>query len=207
MATIRRRDVLKWLGGGLVAGPLSTAFAKEPFPISIYDEGRIEYKFHRREVKFQTTEPPGTIIVDTRKRWLFFVLPGGKAIRYGVGIGNGFSLWSGEAIIARKAKWPTWTPTAEMFERSERFRKWQNGMPGGPDNPLGARAMYLLNDGKDNHYRIHGTPLPETVGQMGTSGCFRMLNKDVIDLYDRVDIGTRVIVLSRDWQPAKVKSN
>jgi lipoprotein-anchoring transpeptidase ErfK/SrfK len=193
--TLSRRHILFTLAFAGLPARAQGLYADEPFKISPYDEGRVEYKFRKREVKFKTTEPPGTIIVDTRKKFLYYVLADGKAMRYGIGVGSHYTRWSGEAKIYRTAKWPTWTPTQEMFARSKRFEEWKDGMPGGPDNPLGSRALYLLNDGVDKGYRIHGTPLPETIGQATTSGCFRMLNADVIELAGRIEIGTRVVVL------------
>jgi lipoprotein-anchoring transpeptidase ErfK/SrfK len=185
-----------------LAGMVGVAFpgrgmANEPFRISPYDEGKVEYKFRRREVDFKTTEPPGTIVVDLRKRFLFLVLPKNRAIRFGIGVGSQYTRWSGTATISRKTRWPTWTPTPDMLARHKHYAKWKDGMPGGPDNPLGARALYLLNEGGvDNHFRIHGSPWPETIGKATTSGCFRMLNVDVVDLYNRVEVGTRVVVLA-----------
>ena len=173
------------------------SLAAERFHVSPYDEGKVEYKFRRREVAYKSPEPTGTVVVDLRKRFLFYVLPKGRAIRYGIGVGSQYTRWSGVATINRKTKWPTWTPTREMLARHKHYSKWAKGMAGGPDNPLGARALYLLNEGGvDNQFRIHGSPWPETIGKATTSGCFRMLNADVIDLYDRVTLGTRVVVLS-----------
>ena len=175
------------------------AFAAEQFRISPYDVGKVPYKYQRREMPFKSDEPPGTIIVDTQKKFLYFILPGGRAIRYGIGVGSVYTRWTGLATVARKSKWPTWTPTPEMLARHKHYDQWKDGMPGGPDNPLGARALYLLNEGGvDNSYRIHGTPAAHTIGQATTSGCFRMLNVDVADLYDRVNVGTRVVVLAKD---------
>ena len=173
-----------------------TAAAGEPFQVWASDVKLIPYKFHKQEVKFETKEPAGTIVVNTKKFWLYYVLGNGRAIRYGIGVGKAGSRWHGTATIARKAKWPVWTPTEEMQNIIPLYRRYKDGMPGGPDNPLGARAMYLLNEGGvDNLIRIHGTPGPRTIGRATTSGCFRMLNIDVIDLYDRVKVGTRVVVL------------
>lgn len=179
------------------------ARAEEPHHISPYDEGKVEYKFRKREVKLDTKEPAGSVIVDTRKKFLYFVLPGGRALRYGIGVGSQYTRWSGEAKIYRIAKWPTWRPTPEMFARSKVYQKWKDGMPGGPDNPLGSRALYLMNGGEDKGYRIHGTPVPETIGKATTSGCFRMLNADVIELANRVKVGTRVVVLPHDLSKRK----
>jgi lipoprotein-anchoring transpeptidase ErfK/SrfK len=196
MVAFNRRSVLAGLVT-FIASPVKV-WAEEPFPVFTSEPEQLEYKFRKREVDFKTEEPPGTIVVDTQRFHLYFVLPGNRAIRYGIGVGRAGARWTGEAKIARKAKWPTWTPTSDMLERHVNYAEWKNGMPGGPDNPLGARAMYLLNDGKDNQFRIHGTPVPTTIGQATTSGCFRMLNVDVIDLYNRVQVGTRVVVMKRD---------
>ena len=177
-----------------VAAP-HAATAAEPFHIPVYEEHKVEFKYRQQEVKFKTSEPPGTIVVDMRKRFLYFVKPGGKAIRYGIGVGRqGFS-WSGAAVIKRKAKWPTWTPPAAMVARDEFAARWANGMPGGPKNPLGARALYLYQGNVDTLYRIHGTFAPSSIGKAVSSGCIRMINADVADLYDRVPTGTRVVVL------------
>jgi len=167
----------------------------EPFPIWESDEKLVPYQFRRREVSFKSSEPAGTIVVDAKKRYLYYLTGNGRAIRYGIGVGKEGSRWSGEAVIARKAKWPTWTPTKEMQEKIPLYRRYAKGMPGGPDNPLGARALYLLNGGVDNLLRIHGTPGPRTIGRATTAGCFRMLNKDVVELYDKVKVGTRVVVM------------
>lgn len=190
---LNRRSLLLSTLSGLVPAPTRAA---EPFHIPVYEEQKVEFKFRQQDVKFKTDEPPGTIVVDMRKRFLFYVLPGGKAIRYGIGVGSSATRWSGNATVARMAKWPKWTPTEEMMSKHEHYDQWKNGMPGGLDNPLGARALYLLNEGGvDKQYRIHGTPAPYTIGQATTSGCFRMLNTSIIDLYNRVKVGTRVVVL------------
>lgn len=145
-------------------------------------------------VPLRTTEKPGTIIISTRKRRLFYVLPDGKAISYGVGVGRFGFTWRGVATVGSKSEWPRWIPPAEMVARDRFAAKYADGMPGGPDNPLGARALYLYSGNRDTLYRIHGTREPWTIGHAISSGCIRMLNKEVIDLYNRVDIGTKVIV-------------
>jgi lipoprotein-anchoring transpeptidase ErfK/SrfK len=142
----------------------------------------------RRVVEYPTNEVPGTIIVDTPNTYLYYVLPGGKAIRYGVGVGREGFTWAGVKTVERKAEWPDWTPPAEMIARSPYLPRF---MAGGVTNPLGARAMYL----NGSFYRIHGTNAPSTIGSRATSGCIRMVNEDVIDLYDRVRVGTKVVVL------------
>jgi lipoprotein-anchoring transpeptidase ErfK/SrfK len=171
------------------------ARAEEPFSVFASDSDQVEYKYRKREVHYETAEPASTIVVDTKHKYLYFTLGNNRAIRYGIGVGREGALWAGGATVKRKAKWPKWTPTLEMLAIHENYKQWIDGMPGGPDNPLGARAMYLIQDGGiDQSFRIHGTPAPSTIGQATTSGCFRMLNIDVIDLYDRVEIGTRVVV-------------
>jgi lipoprotein-anchoring transpeptidase ErfK/SrfK len=146
------------------------------------------------EITDPTGEAPGTIVVETKDRHLYYVLPNKRAIRYGVAVGNEAFGWTGTASIARKAEWPTWTPPAEMIRRWPHLAPRAGGMAGGPDNPLGARALYLYQGNRDTLYRIHGTNEPETIGQAASSGCIRMRNIDVVDLYNRVKPGTKVIV-------------
>lgn len=155
----------------------------------------LDPEFERYEMDYHTTEKPGTIVVHTTERLLYFVLPGGRAIRYGVGVGNETFGWKGTADIARKAEWPSWTPPAEMLLRWPHLRNRAGGMAGGPANPLGARALYLYQDGRDTLYRIHGTNEPESIGRASSSGCIRMRNVDAIDLYNRAAIGAKVVVL------------
>lgn len=149
----------------------------------------------RNEVDYPTTEAPGTIVVDTHGPFLYLVEDAGRATRYGIAIGREGFGWTGSGTIARRAKWPTWTPPPEMIARDPHVAKWAGGQPGGVTNPLGARALYIDFDGADSGYRIHGTNTPKSIGWAASSGCFRMLNQDVIDLYDRVKIGAKVIVL------------
>jgi lipoprotein-anchoring transpeptidase ErfK/SrfK len=149
---------------------------------------RARADLQRRVVDYRTNEAPGTIIVDTPNTYLYYVLPGGKAIRYGVGVGREGFTWSGVKTVERKAEWPDWTPPAEMIARSPYLPRF---MAGGVTNPLGARAMYLSG----SFYRIHGTNAPSTIGSRASSGCIRMANDDVIDLYSRVQVGTKVVVL------------
>jgi lipoprotein-anchoring transpeptidase ErfK/SrfK len=152
--------------------------------------------FRRKQISFVTVEPNGTIIVDPHSKYLYFINGERLAIRYGVGVGRQGFEWSGEAKIQRKAKWPNWTPTKRMAKRDRFAARWAGGMPGGVTNPLGARALYLFQDGVDTLYRIHGTTQPESIGTSASSGCIRMLNADAIDLYDRVEVGAKVIVVS-----------
>jgi lipoprotein-anchoring transpeptidase ErfK/SrfK len=156
------------------------------------DKGLI---YERYEISYSTNEAPGTIIVDTRDKFLYFILPNKKAIRYGVATGDEAFGWTGEASMQRKAEWPRWVPPKEMLERWPHLKPRAGGMEGGPDNPLGARALYLYQNGRDTLYRIHGTNEPETIGRGASSGCIRMRNIDAIDLYNRVQIGAKVIVI------------
>ncbi|MCD7060180.1 L,D-transpeptidase [Pelagibacterium xiamenense] len=167
----------------------------EPYPIPAVDLRYVDPAYYRRVVDYPTTERPGTIVVDTAQRYLYLVRDGGQAMRYGVGIGReGFS-WSGGGYINHKKRWPTWTPPSEMIAREPELEKWRNGQPPGIDNPLGARALYIFEDGRDTLYRLHGTPEPWTIGKAVSSGCVRLMNQDVIDLYDRVAPGSPIRVI------------
>ena len=147
------------------------------------------------EVEFETPERAGTVIVNTEERALFLVYGDGSAIRYGVAVGKAGFEWAGVAKVGRKVEWPVWTPPKEMIRRKPELAQWANGMPGGEDNPLGARAIYLFANGRDTLFRIHGTNEPSSIGLAASSGCIRMLNEEVSELYDQVRIGTKVIVL------------
>lgn len=155
---------------------------------------KIAYK-GREVVRFASAEKPGTIIVKTRERALYQVMANDKATRYLVAVGKeGFS-WSGVARIGMKRKNPTWTPPAEMIRRTPKYAKWKDGMPGGiPENPLGVRALYLFDKGGDTMFRIHGTNAPSSIGTAASSGCIRMLNSEVVELFNRTPVGTKVIV-------------
>ena len=179
----------------------------EPFRVAAVDMSTIPAPYHRQVVRDPTGQKPGTIVVDPGQRFLYLVLADGKAMRYGIGVGREGFGWSGVATIQRKQKWPSWHPPAEMQARDERAREWKNGMPGGPQNPLGARALYLYQNGRDTLYRIHGTNQPQSIGRAVSSGCIRMLNADVIDLYERVPIGTRVVVLPALGPVARLSGN
>jgi lipoprotein-anchoring transpeptidase ErfK/SrfK len=148
-------------------------------------------RFKRQVVSYATREAPGTIIVDTPNTYLYYVLGGGQAIRYGIGVGRDGFTWSGVKSVTKKAEWPDWTPPPEMIVRQPYLPRH---MAGGPGNPLGARAMYLGG----TVYRIHGTNAPETIGTHVSSGCIRLTNENVADLYSRVNVGTKVIVLPMD---------
>jgi lipoprotein-anchoring transpeptidase ErfK/SrfK len=144
-------------------------------------------------VGFDRKESPGTIVVDTDAKFLYYVLPGGKAIRYGVTVGEEGQSWSGVARVGRKEEWPGWTPTPGEHQR---LGKLPDHVPGGPANPMGARGLYLYAGDRDTQYRIHGTNQPEYIGTAISSGCIRMTNEDVIDLYNRARVGTTVVVLA-----------
>ena len=168
---------------------------REAFPLPRVDYNTIPVEFRRQYVSHSGRYKPGTVVVDTSSRHLYLIEDGTTAIRYGIGVGrDGFS-WGGSAKIGRKAQWPTWTPPSNMIKRQPELRKWASGMPGGPANPLGARAMYLYKGGRDTLYRLHGTNDPSSIGKAMSSGCIRMLNVDSIDLYERVKIGTPVVVV------------
>ncbi|OMI09540.1 MULTISPECIES: L,D-transpeptidase [Bradyrhizobium] len=145
-------------------------------------------KFARQVVDYVSHQPPGTVVIDSGNTFLYLVLNGGQAMRYGIGVGREGFTWSGEQVVARKTEWPDWRPPAEMISRQPYLPRF---MAGGPGNPLGARAMYL----GDTEYRIHGTNKPDTIGKRVSSGCIRLTNDDVMDLYDRVKVGAKVIVL------------
>jgi lipoprotein-anchoring transpeptidase ErfK/SrfK len=190
------------LSAQALAEPLAMTDPAPGFPSSIFEgvlrppaappidpeEAGLGAQLHRQVVTYPTSQAPGTVVVDTAHTYLFFVLGGGKAIRYGIGVGREGFTWSGVQTVARKAEWPDWIPPDEMLQRQPYLPRV---MAGGPGNPLGARALYL---GSTN-YRIHGTNAPDTIGQHVSSGCIRLLNADVVDLYGRVNIGTKVVVL------------
>lgn len=175
-------------------GPLND----ERFPIPALNRKKVKEKFLRRKVEYETSERFGTVIVDTKQYYLFLVQKNGMAIRYGVGLGKAGFEWSGRARIEYKAKWPTWTPPDEMIERRpelEKYSKENGGMKPGLENPLGARALYIYEKGVDTLYRIHGTPDTWSIGKAASSGCVRMLNHDIIDLYSRVRNRTPIVVI------------
>ncbi len=169
---------------------------EEKHPLKAMALDKIKPELRRQEVAYSTDHAAGTIVVDTPARRLYYVLGDGRAMRYGIGVGRqGYSL-AGSAYIGRKAEWPTWTPTPNMIRRDPKKNlKYAGGLEGGPNNPLGARAIYLYQNGNDTMFRIHGTNQPWSIGQAMSSGCVRMLNYDVIDLYERVKVGGRVHVI------------
>jgi len=175
----------------------------EPFPIDAADLTKVDPKFLRQEVAYDTTEPPGTIVIDTQARFLYLVRENGRALRYGIGVGKEGLAFEGRAVIGYKRKWPRWTPTRSMIEREpERYGPLAGGMEPGVRNPLGPRALYLFQNGVDTLFRIHGTTEDWSIGRAVSSGCIRLLNQDIIDLYDRVPTGSRVVVLQQGSSPA-----
>ena len=155
---------------------------------------KVKPEFRRQIVVDPTGEAPGTIVVHTKERLLYLVQQGGEAIRYGVGVGKDGFRWSGRANIQYGREWPTWTPPPEMIQRKPELAKWRGGQPGGLMNPLGARALYIYQDGRDTGYRIHGSPEWWSIGQAMSSGCVRLINQDIIDLYSRVSKRNPVVV-------------
>jgi lipoprotein-anchoring transpeptidase ErfK/SrfK len=181
-------DETRWRDPSLLPPPESPI----DFPVEPQDLSKIPPQFHRQMVPWDGTEVPGTVIVDPQQRFLYFVLDSGEsALRYGVGVGRAGFAWSGDAVVQMKRRWPCWVPPEDMIG---------SDMPGGPENPLGARALYLYSNGEDTLYRIHGTNEPNSIGKAMSSGCIRMLNENIEELYLRVEIGTRVVVLSADNQ-------
>lgn len=154
----------------------------------------LDPRFRRRRVEYTGREKPGTIVVDTSERYLYFVEEDGMATRYGIGVGREGAAWAGRAYVGRKEEWPRWTPTANMIARDSRLLQYAGGVEGGESNPLGARALYLYRGGRDTMYRLHGTNAPWSIGQASSSGCIRLLNEDVMHLYERVPVGSKVIV-------------
>jgi lipoprotein-anchoring transpeptidase ErfK/SrfK len=194
MSITRRAVMFSAIAAGLL--PARQLAAQEAEPFVVKDESpKIAYKFRRREIDYDNPEPPGTIIVDPKRKFLYHLQGGGKATRYGVAVGKSSKSWKGEAVIKRMAKWPVWVPTPEHLEAIPSLAKHLNGMPGGLDNPMGARALYLYEGDVDTINRIHGAAKPSEIGRNVTAGCIGMLNVDVIHLYDRVELGTRVIML------------
>jgi lipoprotein-anchoring transpeptidase ErfK/SrfK len=168
----------------------------EKYPVEAVDTSHVDTQFLKQVVDYRASYPAGTVVVDPHRRFLYLVQKGNKAIRYGVGVGREGLAFAGSGTVQEKREWPHWTPTAAMIAREPtRYAKWAKGMDGGVGNPLGARALYLFKDGKDTRYRIHGTTEPDSIGKAVSSGCIRMMNQDVIDLYGKVPLGAKVVVL------------
>lgn len=167
----------------------------EPFPIPAVNTKSVPRQFQRQLVNYRGAEPAGTVVIDPQNRHLYLVRGDGQAVRYGIGVGRQGFAWSGRAKIGAKKHWPTWTPPSEMIDRQPELEQYRRGMQPGLQNPLGARALYLYEDGRDTLYRIHGTNEPWSIGKAVSSGCIRLFNQDIVDLYSRVNVGAEVVVL------------
>ena len=178
---------------GVYGAAQDTNFALPAVPVD-----KVPAQFQRQTVRYVSDQPVGTVIINPGARFLYLVTGTNKATRYGIAVGRAGFEWAGEAVVAERKLWPTWTPPAEMIERKPELAKWEKGQPGGLTNPLGARALYLLTNGVDYGYRIHGTPEWNSIGTNASSGCIRMINQDVIDLFAQVPVGAKVIVLNAD---------
>ena len=191
-----RRQLL-WIGLALTAsGCASTPRELVEVDGVTYDKrAQIDPRYHRQRVRYDGVGSPGSIVVDTNDKFLYSVEGGGWATRYGVGVGQAGLSLKGNASVGHKAVWPSWTPTENMMRRKPRLVQYAGGVPGGPDNPLGARALYLYRNGQDTMYRLHGTNEPWSIGRAVSSGCVRLLNDDIIDLYERTPVGTSVIII------------
>ncbi|WP_026088104.1 L,D-transpeptidase [Bartonella rattaustraliani] len=173
----------------------------EPYLLPAIDLSTIDPKFWRQKVIYYTSYPPGTLVIDTQECFLYLIGENGMALRYGIGVGKEGLAFAGEAVVQRKRRWPSWAPTVAMMVREpERYGHLAKGMPPGPDNPLGARALYLFKNGQDTLFRIHGSHESWSIGRAISSGCIRLLNQDIIDLYNRVPVGARVVVLQNSAQ-------
>lgn len=173
---------------------------KEQFPIPAVKRELFPSQWRRRRVDYKTRERPGTLIVDAPNFYLYHVEAGGTAMRYGVGLGRAGFEWSGRAKVAAKRKWPKWTPPDEMIAREPELEKWSwrnGGMPPGLKNPLGSRALYIFQGRVDTLYRLHGTPNIRSIGKAVSSGCVRLVNQDVMHLYERVQLGSNIVVKLR----------
>ena len=184
------------LAGCFTPVPEPDVSARDAELMALVPKFETDINFERYRISDPTGEAPGTIVIDTKQNFLYFVEPNGKAIRYGVATGSEAYGWTGTATVKRKAEWPHWMPPADKLERWPHLKPTAaaGGIPGGADNPLGARALYLYDGNKDTLYRIHGTNEPEKIGRSVSSGCIRMRNIDAIDLFNRTSLGTKVIV-------------
>lgn len=198
---LTRRALLASSLATLTAGPALAAADKRrwvvgtipdtPYDISLMDMMLVPPEFRRQVVAYDGPEPPGTLVVDAPRRFLYWVQDKGVALRFGTAVGREGAAWHGTAQVGRKAKWPSWTPTANMRAKNPALPVT---MKGGPANPLGARALYLYKDGVDTLYRIHGTNEPGSIGKSASSGCIRMFNEHIFELYAEVPVGTKVVV-------------
>jgi lipoprotein-anchoring transpeptidase ErfK/SrfK len=182
----------------LAAGPALAAATEsdDPFPLPPFDYGDIPEQFRPALIEYTGRQRPGTIIVNTSERQLLLIQGNQQALRFGCAVGRDGFRWAGLADVGRKVMWPKWTPPKEMIKRSPEKAKWAKGMPGGPENPLGARALYLYQNGQDTLFRIHGTNEPHSIGKNASSGCIRMINQDAVELFRRAPIGARVVVMA-----------
>jgi lipoprotein-anchoring transpeptidase ErfK/SrfK len=197
---ITRRHGLALTGAALATAALparaATTTSAEPAAAAAAAAAPFELAepFRRQEVRVRDDFAPGHIVVLSSQHFLYYILGGGKALRFGVAVGREGLGFRGETLVGRKAEWPSWRPTPEMIARSPRYARWADGMPGGPGNPLGARALYLYQNGRDTAIRIHGTTEPESIGRSVSNGCIRMVNEHVVEVYALAPVGTRVTV-------------
>jgi len=195
MQLTRRNLLMSIVSSGALIGHRGRAHA-EAFPVIAKEALQVAYKFQRRDMEFETTEPVGTIIVNPKKCFLHLVHGNGMATRYGCSVGKSAKAWKGEVTIKKMKEWPVWVPAPYHIEHKPALAKWlPGGMPGGPDNPMGARALYLYKGEVDTINRIHGAMKPGDIGRKATAGCIGMLNVDIVHLYQHVQIGTRVVML------------
>ncbi|MEO6608317.1 MAG: L,D-transpeptidase [Aestuariivirga sp.] len=181
-AMAAQKEKLNWVVGEI---------PDKPYDIDLINMELVPEQFRRQLVAFSGTEPAGTLVVDAANRFLYYVLMNNKALRFGIAVGRQGAVWHGTAVVGRKAKWPSWTPTTNMRKKNPLLPVT---MKGGPKNPLGARALYLYRDGKDTLYRIHGTNEPSSIGKSASSGCIRMFNEHVFELFAEVPVGMQVVV-------------
>jgi lipoprotein-anchoring transpeptidase ErfK/SrfK len=195
MSPLDRRMVLKMTAAAAAQAALAGCAS------SVLNSNYVDPVFRATDVQYAAHEPAGTIVVEPHSHYLYLVQGGGRARRYGVGVGDEGSRWSGAAVVHSKQEWPDWYPTEEVLQRKPHLRADLKplpgglGIPGGRDNPLGARALYLWQGNRDTLYRIHGTNEPWTIGKNVSAGCIRMFNEDAIDLYERTPVGAKVVVL------------
>lgn len=205
---LHRRAFLIGVGGLSLAGCASNEFMSleearqvygavpdKKFNIDAVDVTKVEPKYFRKKVAYESKEAPGTIIVDPSNFYVYRIEDEGMATRYGANVGREGFLWHGEAYVGRKSEWPTWTPPREMIKRQPEVAQYAKGMPGGPENPLGARTLHLYQNGKYTLYTIYSTSDPESIGSGVTSGCTGLLTQDMLHLYDRTPVNTKVVVL------------
>ena len=189
---ISRRLVLGGLA--LLLTGCTQATGTSTLSLALPDRPPLDPRFQRQRLPYNGSESPGTIVVSISERYLYAVEENGMATRYGVAVGEQGLTFTGKATIGNKAEWPSWTPTTSMIERKPRLAQYANGVPGGETNPLGARALYLYQDGRDTLFRLHGTNEPWLIGTAVSNGCIRLTNDDIIDLYDRTPVGATVVV-------------